>query len=259
MSRDEEWLLNEKYLGERSEEFFRDCERLNAGEPLAYVIGHIPFLDTTIYLDSHPLIPRPETEFWVEKILIDIASTHTPHHGGLTPVMRVLDMCAGSGCIGVAVAKALPFAHVDFVEKDASHHPTIRKNIQENGIEEPLTRILGGNLFENVEGVYDLILSNPPYIDRHLNRTDSSVLAHEPHEALFADSEGFALIERIMRDALRHLSPDGILVIEHEPEHGTPIRELAQELGYHVDSKRDQYDVIRYTILTRKNPETVAS
>lgn len=259
MSRDEEWLLNEKYLGERSEEFFHDCERLKEGEPLAYVIGHTPFLDTTIYLDSHPLIPRPETEYWVEKILIDIASTHTPHHGGLTPVKRVLDMCAGSGCIGVAVAKALPLVHVDFVEKDESHHPTIRKNIQENGIEEARTRILGGDLFESVKGVYDLILSNPPYIDRNLNRTDTSVLAHEPHTALFADNGGFALIERIMREALPHLTQDGILVIEHEPEHGTPIRELAKELDYHVDSKRDQYDVFRYTILTRKNKGNMSS
>lgn len=255
MQRNEEWLLNEKYLGERSEEFFRDCERLAHGEPLAYVIGHIPFLDTTIWLDSKPLIPRPETEFWVEKILSLFASQFRSP----TTKLKVLDMCAGSGCIGVAVAKAFPQAHVDFVEIDESHHPTIRKNLLENGVMKSRTRIHGGDLFQNVTATYDLILSNPPYIDKTLNRTDASVLAHEPENALFAHNGGFALIEHILRDSLRHLSSDGIIGIEHEPEHVPHIEALAQTLSLRCTCNKDQYDVFRYTILTRENIENMPS
>ncbi len=66
MSKDIAWLLQEKYGGEKSEAFFADCKRLALGEPLGYLIGHTPFLDCTIYLDSKPLIPRAETEFWTE-------------------------------------------------------------------------------------------------------------------------------------------------------------------------------------------------
>ena len=72
MNPEVDWLLNEKYHGEKTSAFFTDCVRLETGEPLAYVIGHIPFLDCTIYLDSRPLIPRVETEFWVEKLITTI-------------------------------------------------------------------------------------------------------------------------------------------------------------------------------------------
>ncbi len=243
MTRDEEWLLNEKYLGERTEEFFADCERLKNDEPLAYVIGHIPFLDTQIFLDSHPLIPRPETEFWVE----DVLKTMTPN-------AKVLDLCAGSGCIGVAVLKALPDSRVDFVELNASHHPTIIRNLQENDILPFRARIFGGDLFENVTDTYDFILTNPPYIDRTLGRTDESVLRHEPHDALFADNGGLALIERIIMKASEHLTPHGILVIEHEPEQSASIRTLGMTHGFTTITKQDQYGVERYTLLTRSLP-----
>lgn len=243
MQRDEEWLLNEKYLGERTEEFFADCERLKNGEPLAYVIGHVPFLDTTIWLDSRPLIPRAETEYWVKEIL----DTMNP-----SQQTRVLDLCAGSGCIGVAVLKALPQSRVDFVEIDTEHHSTIIQNIRWNDIVPTRARIFGGDLFQNVTDSYDLILSNPPYINKTLNRTETSVIDHEPHTALFAEDGGFALIERIITEAPAHLTETGTLVIEHEPEHVERIQALASQNGFTALSKNDQYGVARYTILSRR-------
>src|SRR5512138_3415194 len=98
MVREEEWLLKEKWNGEKSEGFFADCQRLRDGEPLAYVIGHTPFLNTIIYLDSKPLIPRVETEFWVEKAIMEIQDFS---RGQTLGTVQVLDVCAGSGCIGV--------------------------------------------------------------------------------------------------------------------------------------------------------------
>ena len=72
LTKDEKWLLDEKYAGEPSAEFEADKERLASGEPLAYVIGYQPFLGLKIYLDSHPLIPRAETEWWVEQMLANL-------------------------------------------------------------------------------------------------------------------------------------------------------------------------------------------
>ena len=126
LNREEEWLLKEKYGGEKSEAFFTACQKLANGVPLAYLIGYIPFLNTKIYLDSHPLIPRPETEFWVEKVLAVIYQRAAP--------INVLDLCAGSGCIGVAVAKNYLLTQVDFVEIENKHIPTIETNCRENQI-----------------------------------------------------------------------------------------------------------------------------
>jgi HemK-like putative methylase len=245
MTKDEQWLLEEKYGGEKTAEFLADCERLAAGEPVAYLIGYVPFLGATIYLDSQPLIPRPETEYWVEKAISDINSQFR----GLTPESNVLDLCAGSGCIGVAILKAIPFAQVDFIERDERHHMTIRKNLNANRIDHSRVRVLGGDLFEVAAVPYDFILANPPYIDASLERTDPNVLAHEPHDALFASDHGFALIERIILEAPRHLARGGILYIEHEPEHAPRIRETAGSAGFDVATQPDQYGVLRYSRL----------
>ncbi len=255
MGNEELWLLKEKYGGEKTSGFFTDCARLKAGEPLAYIIGHIPFLDTTIYLDSHPLIPRPETEYWTSEVINRIEREHSDQ--GLASV-RVLDLCAGSGCIGVAVLKALPQSHVDFVELDVSHHATIKKNVEKNVTDSTRARIFGGDLFEHITDTYDFILSNPPYIDPSLTRTEESVLVHEPHTALFGGKDGFELIGQIIIDAPRFLTETGTLILEHEPEQSEAIRVESAKAGLSATTHRDQFNVERYTQLTRAGIKNVS-
>jgi release factor glutamine methyltransferase len=245
---EKEKLLEEKYGGKKCEAFFADLARLGAGEPLSYIIGHIPFLGTTIYLDSHPLIPRPETEYWTEKALADIKDSGKEQ-------LRVLDLCAGSGCIGVAVLKKVPQAHVDFVELEEQHHQTIRKNIKENGIDNTRARIFGGSLFEEIRGMYNFILTNPPYIDPALDRAAGSVRNFEPHEALYGGKDGLVLIRAIIAGASAHLVPDGTLYIEHEPEQATDVRKLAKECGFDPLVQKDQYGVLRYAQLGRNQAD----
>lgn len=241
-SQDSERLLKEKYNGEKTAGFFADCKKLAMGEPLAYLIGHAPFLDTTIYLDSHPLIPRTETEFWTEKAIAEIEKASLP-------VPRILDLCAGSGCIGVAVAKALPKALVDFSEIDADHIPTIKKNLQENGIDTKRTNVVHSSLFTKLPNKYDFILSNPPYIDETLNRVDGSVTDFEPHIALFGGKGGVEIISQIITEAKEHLVSGGQLWLEHEPEQTDTIEELGNEHLYTVTTGRDQYGTERYSVL----------
>ena len=250
MKKEEGWLLNEKYNGQETTSFHADCERLTAGEPLAYIIGSITFLNTKIFLDSHPLIPRTETEFWVEKIINEITNK------GLTFV-RVLDLCAGSGCIGVSVLKAIPTATVDFVEIDTNHHNTIRKNIRENGIDESRAQIVDGNLFEHVSGQYDYILTNPPYIDPNIDRAEASVKKYEPEIALYGGKDGTQLISTIIATAPQFLTEHGVLVIEHEPEQSESIRTKALSIGFDVLTYPDQFGVERYTTIHRKPVEVM--
>ncbi len=229
--------------GEIVKQFHAACARLKAGEPLAYLIGTIPFLNTTIYLDSHPLVPRPETEYWVNKVITECFEPSKP--------TKVLDLCAGSGCIGIAVLQAIPLSHVDFVELDKEHHSTIAKNIIANGIDLTRTHIFGGNLFENITEKYDFIFSNPPYIDKALNRTTDSVISYEPHLALFGGENGLDIISEIIMNAPCFLKEGGTLVIEHEPEQTGEIKNIAQHVQLGTETCKDQFGVLRFTYLTR--------
>ncbi len=242
MDQESRWLLADKYNGIESDEFRRDLVRLHNGKPLAYIIGWTPFLGTKIWLDSAPLIPRPETEFWVEKAIKEISLTPEVRPRGV----KVLDLCAGSGCVGVAVLKHVPNAIVHFAELVDDHHQTIRKNVIEV-IGDRLqvterTKQIGGDLFEFVTEKYDFILSNPPYINPELsNRVEQSVTLHEPNLALYGGADGMEIIERIIREAPKHLNPGGVLYFEHEPEQEEAIKNLAPQ----AEIFEDQFGVKR--------------
>lgn len=249
---DQEWLLTEKYGGEKTADFLADCARLEAGEPLAYLIGYMPFLGTTIWLDSRPLIPRPETEYWLEKAIAAIKTFPVPRttlgtSRGEASGCRVLDLCAGSGCIGVAVAVHVPESHITFGEVDSEHLPTIEKNCLLNEVDHFTIRT--SDLFSQIDDRFDFILSNPPYIDPALDRTQASVKAFEPHQALYGGKGGGELIERIIKEAPDHLNPGGQLWIEHEPEQAALIAALGTASGFTVSTLPDQYGTLRYSVL----------
>jgi len=239
MTQEERWIL-EKYNGERTEGFFADLERLKAGEPLAFILGSIPFLGTTIYLDSKPLIPRVETEYWVSKAIEEIHKSPAS--------VKVLDLCAGSGCIGVAVGKAFPNATIHFAEIDTAHHPTILKNIRQNDLISE-TAIFGGSLFEQITERYHAILCNPPYIADESPHVQESVKKYEPPLALYGGKDGTDLIAQIIEEAPKHLYPHGLLFIEHEPEQVAQLQAYAHKHSFTITTHNDQYGVPRYSEL----------
>lgn len=205
-------------------------------EPEAYQIGHVPFVGTTIWLDSRPLIPRTETEFWTERAIVEIQKCTNP---------KVLDLFAGSGCVGVAVLEHVPHAHVTFGEREARHLPTITKNIRENGIDPTRARVVQTDVYSSVVGYhYNFILANPPYLSRaRIGRVEGSVLVHEPEEALFAEDDGFSLIAATITGLPSHLAPGGQCWIEHEPEHAERLKALG------ATTHKDQYGVERYSVI----------
>lgn len=203
--------------------------------PEAYQVGHVPFLGATIYLDSHPLIPRTETEWWTEKAIEEIKKVSAP---------RVLDLFAGSGCIGSAVLKHIPGAHVTFGEFDATHIPTIERNLRENNIDPDRARVVQTDVYSNIKGTFHFILANPPYLSRaRIERIQNSVLEYEPVGALFADDDGFAFIDATIAGLPEHLAPDGQCWIEHEPEHASRI--------HNATTYKDQYGVVRYSVILK--------
>ena len=211
--------------------------------PEAYRIGWVPFINTEIWLDSKPLIPRTETEYWVNEVIQTIRKSQI-----LNPKsIKVLDLCAGSGCIGVAMLKEIPEALVDFVEMNEKHHSTIRKNVEMNHLDATRTRIFGGNLFQNITDTYDFILSNPPYIDPRLgSRVQESVAFYEPKMALYGGKGGLALIDAILKKVSSHLKPEGTLYLEHEPEQ---VEHLSKHPLY-KSTHEDQFGRKRFSIFS---------
>src|SRR3989344_4655652 len=198
MTRDEQWLLEEKYGGTETSKYEADKRRLKKGEPLAYIIGWQPFLSLKIYLDSKPLIPRPETEWWTEQLLEKISTDS-----------RFLDLCAGSGAIGCAALARLPGAQVYFGEIDPTHEQTILKNIRENNLDISRARICIGDLFEPFNDMqFDVIVTNPPYVPTTC-ALPPSVANYEPSLAFYAGKDGLNFIHRIAAELSQHLTKGG--------------------------------------------------
>tara|TARA_B100000745_G_scaffold55794_3_gene33034 strand:- start:2972 stop:3706 length:735 start_codon:yes stop_codon:yes gene_type:complete len=244
MTKEEKWLLEEGFSGEKSEAFFSALTRLHLSEPLAYILGYTPFIDCTIYLDSKPLIPRVETEFWTEKLINEISHR--------LPEATILDLCAGSGCIGVALQKNLRRSKVYFAETDSTHLSTIEKNLEVNTGLKGKERIFVSDLFSRLGNTkFDYIATNPPYIDPRLDRVEEKVKRHEPAEALYGGEEGMEIIARIIADAPNHLNSSGQLWIEHEPEQSHFVQRLAGRC-FKVTTHKDQYGLRRFSVLVLK-------
>lgn len=259
MDKDIQWLLQEKYSGVRNPNFEEDCRRLANGEPLAYVIGWQPFLGLKIFLDSRPLIPRVETEWWTEKLLSaaggDFSATGCPNDSGPEGAknphpLRVLDLCAGSGAIGCAALSYLPNADVYFGDIDPAHETTIQRNIAENHLDATRAHVTIGDLFEPFSGVqFDIIAANPPYIPTG-RALDASVADHEPALALFAGDDGLALIRRIADRLRTHLAPGGSAWIECDSAHADAARQLFLDHGFAIKILTDQYQVPRVIVVS---------
>lgn len=270
MIREERWLLEEKYGGERSAAYGADLARLASGEPVAYVIGTQPFLGLDIHLDSKPLIPRVETEWWTNELLDELtkrlgafaerperdgagqggcsAENHAAPHTHSTA--QFLDLCAGSGAIGCAALARLANARVSFGELDPAHEATIRKNVRENGLDESRTSVHIGDLFEPFgDRTFDVIAANPPYVPSG-RALPASVGDYEPAAALFAGEDGLAVIRRIAAGLPSHLAQGGVAWIEIDRGHAAQAAMLFRERGFDARIRTDQYGKPRVAVVS---------
>ncbi len=267
MNKDERWLLEEKYGGKKTAEYEVDVERLASGEPLGYVIGWQPFLGLKIYLDSRPLIPRPETEWWTEQLLKKLtgressesfsvvglglaARSATEKGSGDERHLRFLDLCAGSGAIGCAVLARLPRAQVYFGEIDPMHEMTILKNIRENNLDKSRACVRIGDLFKPFGDMrFDFIAANPPYIPAG-RALPASVVDYEPSQALYAGADGLDIIRRIASELPRRLAKGGEAWIECDSAAAAAAAALFTNQGFTAEIRTDQYDTPRIIVVS---------
>ncbi|MES2668116.1 MAG: peptide chain release factor N(5)-glutamine methyltransferase [Patescibacteria group bacterium] len=221
-STDRASLIRDKYGGDAAADLTEDTARLESGEPLAYVIGWVPFMGLRILLDSRPLIPRPETEWWTEELI-----KHLKERFG-DRAFRLLDLCAGSGAIGLAVAARFPRAEVTLAELIPAHVAQISRTLAENGLDEARARIIESDGFDALAGTdfpFDVIVSNPPYVPTG-RALEPSVTGHEPSEALYSGADGLDLIRRIAREIPAHIAPGGEAWLECDISNIDEAKEL---------------------------------
>ena len=231
---DAEWLLAEALSVSRSElqadgtrqltpeitgAFRRAITRRAAREPLAYILGEWGFRRLDLRVDSRVLIPRPETEVLVERSLALLAGIDRP---------RVLDIGAGSGAIALSIADEHAGAHVVDTDPSAGALVVAEENRARLGFDGRV-ELVEGELFAGVAGPFDLVVSNPPYVDpAELDTLDPEVRDHEPREALVATG----VAEAIVAGAPDVLVAGGALALEAADGKAAEIAAALDESGY---------------------------
>lgn len=195
------------------------ARRRLAGEPVAYLTGRREFWSLDLEVTPEVLVPRPETELVVERVLAVLG-------GGGRPA--VLDLGTGSGAIALAVAHERPDAAVTATDVSAAALAVAKRNAARLGLRN--LRFLEGSWFDPLAGSrFDVIASNPPYVAA--GDPALAALAHEPRAALVAATDGLAAIEAIVSAAPGHLEPGGWLIVEHGAAQGAAVRALFSAAG----------------------------
>ena len=215
-------------------------KRLNAGEPVQYIVGNVDFYGNIIKVDKRVLIPRFETEG-----LVEIALSYLPNNN-----IDVVDIGCGSGCIGITLKKKLPNINMDCVDISSDALDLAKDNAKLNNVD---INFILGNILEPLNKKYDCIISNPPYIPYDEEVMDI-VKNNEPSIALYAENDGIYYYEEILKSAKEYLKDKYYIFFEMGYNQGERIKEIALKyLDCNVEIKKDLQGFYRYVIITSKN------
>lgn len=201
-------LLLEKRRYNLPQEITSDEQKLlDQNWPIQKIIGYVDLANVRIDVSNNILIPRYETEELIYYALEQIKQNSN--------ITKVLDLCSGSGFIGLALKKNNPNLTITCADISQEAVASSHKNSLLNKLN---IKIVQSDLFENIDDKYDLIISNPPYIS-HKEKLDNSVLDFEPHIALFAPDDGLYFYKRILSEGWNYLSENGFMMFEINPFH----------------------------------------
>ncbi len=221
--------------------FSRYLTRKAAGEPLAHIVGYQPFCGMDIIVSPDVLIPRPETEE-----LVELVSALFDRKSSLT----VLDMCTGSGCIALALAAKFPKAQILAADISAKALAVAQQNVQKFRRQEQV-HLLQSNVWENVQGTFDLIVSNPPYIPTEIVDTLTREVLCEPRLALDGGADGLDVVREICNAADSYLNPGGTLALELCKGQAAAVARGLCEIGWRATVKKDIVGIERFVLAQR--------
>ena len=216
--------------------------RRQAGEPVAHILGFREFWSLELEVSPDTLIPRPDTEVLVEQALACMPAD----------ACQVLDLGTGTGAIALALASESPQATVTAVEYQQGAAALARRNAQRCGFD---VTVLQGSWFTPLTANqrFDVIVSNPPYIERNDPHLAMGDVRFEPLTALVADDDGLADLKHIISQGYQFLNPGGWLLVEHGFEQGAAVRALFSASDYHeIVTHKDYGNNDRITVGQRK-------
>ncbi len=251
---DHAWLIahaTDAISDQHKLQFLKLIQRRSKGEPIAYILGEREFYGLPFKVSEDTLIPRSDTEALVEIALEKLDSCSHGNDG-----VSVLDLGTGTGAIALAIAHSLPEAYVTAVDASEKALAVAQENAERLEIEQ--VEFIHSDWFEGLVGHrFDVIVSNPPYIeenDQHLNQGD---LRFEPISALASGEDGLDDIRLILADCLAFLKPQGWVMLEHGYKQAEAVQQLMAETGLvEVDTIKDFGGNDRVTI--GKNPLIVS-
>lgn len=226
------------------EKFKQGIELLKNGMPLQYITNYQEFMGLSFYVDSNVLIPQPDTENLVEEVL-DVLKKDSNKKS-------VLDLCTGSGAIGVSIAK---YSESTVAMSDISNNALdiAKKNATSNEVIDKCNFVLS-DMFENINEKFDIIVSNPPYIKTKVISTLDAEVQNEPMLALDGGEDGLNFYRIIAENAYKYLNEDGILALEIGYDQRVEVITLLEEIGKYTDiyCKKDLGDNDRIIVCKLK-------
>ena len=238
--------LSEQLSKENEEKYFSLIEKhIKEDVPLSHLVGFEYFYDRKFKVTKDVLSPRMETEELIYKVVEYVKITKKNN-------LRILDLCTGSGIIAITLKKELSQFSIDVVASDISKEAleVAKENAKTHTAD---IRFIQSDIFNNIDDKFDIIVSNPPYIDRKDEVTmEDNVLKYDPHLALFAEEEGMYFYRNITEQANSYLNANGVIFFEIGYDQKDKIVRLADMNGYHAEVYKDINGRDRMAFLVRK-------
>lgn len=238
--------LSEQISKENEEKYFSLIEKhIKEDVPLSHLVGFEYFYDRKYKVTKDVLSPRMETEELIYKV-IEYINTSNKNK------FKILDLCTGSGIIAITLKKELDQVSVDVIASDISKEAieVAKENSQSH---DATIKFIKSDIFNNIDDKFDIIVSNPPYIDRKDKVTmQDNVLKYDPHLALFAEEEGMYFYRKIIEQANDYLNENGVIFFEIGYDQKDKIIKLADMNGYSAEVYKDINGRDRMAFLVRK-------
>ena len=238
--------FSEQLSQENEEKYFSLIEKhIKEDVPLSHLVGFEYFYDRKFKVTKDVLSPRMETEELIYKVVEYVKASNKNN-------FKILDLCTGSGIVAITLKKELSQFSIDVVASDISEEAI--KVAKENAQSHDATiKFIQSDIFDNIADKFDIIVSNPPYIDRKDEITmQDNVLKYDPHLALFAEEEGMYFYRKIIEQANDYLNENGVIFFEIGYDQKDKIIKLADLNGYSAEVYKDINGRDRMAFLVRK-------
>ena len=238
--------FSEQLSQENEEKYFSLIEKhIKEDVPLSHLVGFEYFYDRKFKVTKDVLSPRMETEELIYRVVEYVKASNKNN-------FKILDLCTGSGIIAITLKKELSQFSIDVVASDISEEAikVAKENAQSH---DATTKFIQSDIFNNIADKFDIIVSNPPYIDRKDEVTmQDNVLKYDPHLALFAEEEGMYFYRKIIEQANDYLNENGVIFFEIGYDQKDKIIKLADLNGYSAEVYKDINGRDRMAFLVRK-------